>query len=75
MRIFEYGGPMIHAKTLVADGWWSKVGSTNLNFSSLAANWEIDLVDPPEGHARHRSTSRQYRASSRYSMLLQEYRH
>ncbi len=44
VRIFEYGGPMIHAKTVVADGWWSKVGSTNLNPSSLAANWEIDLV-------------------------------
>jgi cardiolipin synthase len=44
VRIFEYGGPMIHAKTIVADGWFSKVGSTNLNFSSLAANWEIDLV-------------------------------
>jgi cardiolipin synthase A/B len=44
VRIFEHGGPMIHAKTLVADGWWSKVGSTNLNFSSLVANWEIDLV-------------------------------
>ncbi len=44
VRIFEYGGPMIHAQTLVADGWLSKVGSTNLNFSSLAANWEIDLV-------------------------------
>jgi cardiolipin synthase len=44
VRIFEYGGPMIHAKTVVADGWWSKVGSTNLNFSSLFANWEIDLV-------------------------------
>ena len=44
VRIFEYGGPMIHAKTVVADGWWSKVGSTNLNLSSLATNWEIDLV-------------------------------
>jgi cardiolipin synthase A/B len=44
VRIFEYGGPMIHAKTVVADGWWSKVGFTNLNLSSLAANWEIDLV-------------------------------
>jgi cardiolipin synthase A/B len=44
VRIFEYGGPMIHAKTVVADGWYSKVGSTNLNFSSLAANWEIDLI-------------------------------
>jgi cardiolipin synthase len=44
VRIFEYGGPMIHAKTVVGDGWWSKVGSMNLNFSSLAANWEVDLV-------------------------------
>jgi len=44
VRIFEYGGPMIHAKTLVADCWFSKVGSTNLNFASLASNREIDLV-------------------------------
>jgi cardiolipin synthase len=51
VRIFEYGGPMIHAKTLVADGWWSKVGSTNLNVSSLAANWEIDLVAEDTGFA------------------------
>jgi cardiolipin synthase A/B len=51
VRIFEYGGPMIHAKTLVADGWLSKVGSTNLNFSSLVANWEIDLVVEDTGFA------------------------
>ena len=51
MRIFEYGGPMIHAKTLVADGRWSKVGSTKLNFSSLFANWEIDLVAEGPGFA------------------------
>jgi cardiolipin synthase A/B len=51
VRIFEYGGPMIHAKTLVADGRISKVGSTNLNFSSLAANWEIDLVAEDPGFA------------------------
>src|SRR5215211_1067298 len=51
VRIFEYGGPMIHAKTLVADGWWSKVGSTNLNVASLVANWEIDLVAEDIGFA------------------------
>jgi len=51
IRIFEYGGPMIHAKTVVADGWWSKVGSTNLNLSSLFANWEIDLVAEDFGFA------------------------
>jgi cardiolipin synthase A/B len=52
VRIFEYGGPMIHAKTIVADGWLSKVGSTNLNFSSLVANWEIDLVVEDDDFAR-----------------------
>lgn len=44
VRIFEYGGPMIHAKTHVADGRHSRVGSTNLNFSGLLANWEADLL-------------------------------
>ncbi|MBA2691958.1 MAG: cardiolipin synthase B [Rubrobacter sp.] len=48
IRIFEYGGPMMHAKTTVVDGWWSRVGSTNLNVSSLTANWEIDLVAEDE---------------------------
>jgi cardiolipin synthase len=44
VRIFEYGGPMMHAKTHVVDGRSSRVGSTNLNFSGLLANWETDLV-------------------------------
>jgi cardiolipin synthase A/B len=51
VRIFEYGGPMIHAKTVVADGRLSKIGSTNLNFSSLAANWELDLLAEDVGFA------------------------
>ena len=51
VRIFEYGGPMIHAKTHVADSRFSRVGSTNLNFSGLLANWEADLLseDPSFG--------------------------
>jgi cardiolipin synthase len=44
VRIFEYGGPMMHAKTHVVDGRFSRVGSTNLNFSGLLANWEADLM-------------------------------
>lgn len=44
VSIWEYGGPMMHAKTTVADGWWSRIGSTNLNVGSLVANWELDLV-------------------------------
>jgi hypothetical protein len=43
-RIFEYAGPMIHAKTLVVDREWGRVGSTNLNISSLMGNYELDIV-------------------------------
>ncbi|MGE3857281.1 MAG: phosphatidylserine/phosphatidylglycerophosphate/cardiolipin synthase family protein [Dehalococcoidia bacterium] len=43
-RIWEYRGPMMHAKTIVADGWCSRVGSTNLNVTGLMTNWEIDVV-------------------------------
>ena len=43
VRIFEWQGPMMHAKTAVADGVWSRVGSSNLNSASLMGNWEIDV--------------------------------
>lgn len=44
VRIFEWEGPMIHAKTAVADGVWTRVGSSNLNLASLMSNWELDLA-------------------------------
>jgi len=43
VRLFEWQGPMIHAKTMVADGIWSRVGSSNMNSASLLGNWEIDV--------------------------------
>lgn len=44
VRVFEWLGPMIHAKTLVADRQWARVGSSNLNVSSLLGNYELDLL-------------------------------
>ena len=43
VRIFEFQGPMIHAKTSVSDGQWCRIGSSNLNAASLLGNWEIDI--------------------------------
>ena len=43
VRIFEWQGAMIHAKSSVADGLWCRVGSSNLNAWSLLGNWEIDV--------------------------------
>jgi cardiolipin synthase len=44
VRIFEWNGPMLHAKTAVADGHWARVGSTNLNIASWIGNWELDVA-------------------------------
>jgi cardiolipin synthase A/B len=35
---------MLHAKSIVADGRWSRIGSSNLNPSSLMGNWELDVL-------------------------------
>ena len=44
IRVFEWNGPMIHAKTSVADGRWARVGSSNLNLASWLGNYELDAV-------------------------------
>ena len=44
VRIFEWNGSMLHAKTSVADGRWARVGSTNLNLASWISNYELDVV-------------------------------
>ncbi len=44
VRVFEWNGTMLHAKTAVADGRWARVGSTNLNISSWFGNCELDAV-------------------------------
>lgn len=44
VRIYEYQPSMIHAKTLVADGKWSAIGSMNFDNRSMAFNNETNLV-------------------------------
>jgi cardiolipin synthase len=44
VRIFEYEAAVLHAKSLVADGYVSVVGSTNLDFRSFLFNAECNLV-------------------------------
>lgn len=44
VRIFEWDGPMLHAKTLVVDREFVRIGSSNLNVSSLVENYELDVI-------------------------------
>jgi cardiolipin synthase len=52
VRIFEWNGSMLHAKTAVVDGRWSRVGSSNLNLASFLGNYELDVAIEDEGIAR-----------------------
>ncbi len=51
IRVFEWNGPMLHAKTAVADGRWARVGSTNLNLTSWMGNYELDIAIEDSGFA------------------------
>ncbi len=51
VRVFEWNGSMLHAKSAVADSRWSRVGSTNLNIASWMTNWEMDLAIDDAGFA------------------------
>ena len=44
IRVYEWNGPMLHAKTAVADGRWARIGSSNLNIASWMGNWELDVA-------------------------------
>jgi cardiolipin synthase len=44
IRIYEWNGSMLHAKTAVADDRWARVGSSNLNIASWLGNCEIDVA-------------------------------
>jgi cardiolipin synthase A/B len=52
VRIFEWKGSMLHAKTAVADGRWARVGSTNLNVASWIGNCELDVIVEDGAFAR-----------------------
>jgi len=52
IRVFEWNGVMLHAKTAVADGRWARVGSTNLNIASWIGNYELDIAIEDEGCGR-----------------------
>ena len=58
VRVFEWNGSMLHAKTAVADARWARVGSTNLNLASWMGNCEIDVA--VEDHAFAQALAQQY---------------
>jgi cardiolipin synthase len=52
VEIFEYQAALMHAKTMVIDGIWATIGSTNFDNRSFALNQELNLTiyDGPLAH-------------------------
>jgi cardiolipin synthase A/B len=44
VRIWEWRGEMMHAKTSVVDGRWVRIGSTDLNPLGVVLSYELDAV-------------------------------
>jgi len=51
VRVFEWNGTMLHAKSAVADRRWARLGSTNLNIASWLSNYELDVSIEDEAFA------------------------
>jgi cardiolipin synthase len=52
VQIFEYMPALLHSKTMVVDGVWATVGSTNFDNRSFALNEELNLTLYDRGLAR-----------------------
>jgi cardiolipin synthase len=53
VRIFERHDAILHAKTVVIDGVWSTVGSSNMDWRSLLHNAEANVVIVDADFGRH----------------------
>lgn len=44
VRVFEYEGRPLHAKTAAIDDTWATVGTANLDYRSFFLNYELNLI-------------------------------
>jgi len=73
VRVFEWNGSMLHAKTAVADARWARVGSTNLNLASWIGNRELDVVVENEAFGRQMEEMFQEDLGSATEILLRRW--
>ena len=52
VKVYEYQGRMMHAKTGVVDSKWWTVGTANMDHLSLFRNLEVNLVSRDPAQAR-----------------------
>ncbi|KZV14899.1 Cardiolipin synthetase [Dorcoceras hygrometricum] len=75
IRVFEWNGSMLHAKTAVADGQWARVGSSNLNLASWLNNREIDVAIEDAGFAAQLAAQYEHDLAHATEIVLSPRRH
>ncbi len=56
VKLYELRSAFLHSKSIVVDGVWSSVGSTNFDWRSFVHNHEVSVCVIDEGFARSMST-------------------
>jgi cardiolipin synthase len=73
-EIYEYDPAMIHAKTMIVDGVWSVVGSTNFDNRSFGINDEVNLAAFDEPLAVRLAEDFQRDVEQSHAVSLEEWR-
>jgi len=72
IRVFEYQPTMMHAKTMVVDGIWSTIGSSNFDERSFRLNDEVNVNVYDEGIAAR--LEEMFREDLAHSEEIKEYK-
>jgi cardiolipin synthase len=75
IRVFEWNGSMLHAKTAVADGRWARIGSSNLNVASWLGNYELDVAVEDRRFAAAMEQMHEEDIASATEIVLDAHRH
>ncbi len=74
-QIYEYQPSMIHTKSVVVDGLWSVVGSTNFDSRSFGINDEVNVAAFDEGLAAHLEEDFRADLSVSHQITYEEWSH
>jgi cardiolipin synthase len=75
IRLFLYRGVMVHAKTATIDGFWSTIGTANLDRLSLVGNFEVNVEFYDEMLARQMEDIFLKDILNAHELTLEEWQH
>jgi cardiolipin synthase A/B len=75
IRLFLYRGVMVHAKTATIDGFWSTIGTANLDRLSLVGNFEVNVEFYDEILARQMEDIFLKDILNAHELTLEEWQH